>query len=338
MSKRITRRKFLQESISYGALLLLPRFIFAQTPNPPLSKFNADSTAKEVIRGLDLTGKTIMITGTNSGLGHETMRVLAKHGAHVIATARTAEKAEKAVNSIKGKVTPLVCELTDFSSVIGCAKKVEELNIPLDALICNAGVMQLQELDIVHGLEHQFAVNYLGHFLLSQRLLPLLQRAQQGRLVMISSGLIRKAPEVGIEFDNLDGSKSYNPEVAYGHSKLAMALYATEFERRFANSTVTANALHPGIIHTNLLRHLPWYKSTAASLFDFLIFDKTIEEGTATHCYVATHPSLKKVSGHFFVDCNPATSESPYFSNHLSNEKMAAKLWETSMQLVKKYL
>lgn len=315
-------------------VLLLPRFIFAKTPNPPRSNFNANSTAEGVTRGLDLTGKTIMITGTNSGLGYEMMRVLVMRGAHVIATVRTPEKAEMVANSVKGKVTPLICELTDFNSVIDCAKAVEKLNLPLDALICNAGVMQLQELQTVHGLEHQFAVNYLGHFLLSQRLLPLLQRAERGRLVMISSGLIRKAPKVGIEFDNLDGKKSYDPEVAYGHSKLAVALYAAEFTRRFANSTVTANVLHPGIIHTNLLRHLPWYKRAAATLFGFLIFDKTIEEGTATHCYVATHPSLKNVSGHFFEDCNPATPESPHFSN----QKMAAKLWETSMQQVKKYL
>ena len=334
MSKRITRRKFLQKAISYGAVLLLPRFIFAQTPNPPRSKFNADSTAEDVTRGLDLTGKTIMITGTNSGLGHEATRVLAMRGAHVIATVRTPEKAEMVKNSVTGKVTTLICELTDFNSVIDCAKQVEKLNLPLDALICNAGVMQLQELQTVHGLEHQFAVNYLGHFLLSQRLLPLLQRAPQGRLVLISSGLIRKAPKVGIEFNNLDGKKSYDPEVAYGHSKLAVALYAAEFARRFANSTVTANALHPGIIHTNLLRHLPLYKRAAATLFGFLIFDKSIEEGTATHCYVATHPSLENVSGHFFADCNPATPESPHFSN----QKMAADLWETSMQLVKEYL
>ena len=194
--------------------------------------------------------------------------------------------------------------------------------------------MQLQELQTVYGLEKQFVVNYLGHFLLSQRLLPLLQRAPQGRLVLISSGLIRKAPEVGIEFDNLDGKKSYDPEVAYGHSKLAVALYAAECARRFTNSTVTVNAVHPGIIHTNLVRHLPWYKRAGANLLGFLIFNKSIEEGAATHCYVATHPSLKKVSGHFFVDCNPVTPESPHFSN----QKMAAKLWETSMRLVKKYL
>ena len=332
-NKKFTRSEFLFKSVIYSFLLVIPKFLKAQTPNPFKSRFNNNSTAEGVTEGLDLTGKTILITGANSGLGYESMRVLAMRGAHILAAARTMKKAKEAAASVKGKVTPLVCELTDFNSIINCAKTVEKLKKPLDVLMCNAGIMELPELQTVNGIEKQFVVNYLGHFLLTQRLLPLLQAAPQGRLVMLSSGRITEAPKSGIEFNNLSGRKFYDPLTAYGQSKLAAALFAMEFSRRFSKGKVTANALKPGVINTNLMKHQPWYKKVVILLISWAIW-KSVEEGAATQCYVATQPSLKNVSGHFFSDCNPIIPKSPHFSNY----KLSAKLWDVSLNLTSEYL
>lgn len=304
----------------------------AQISEYSRSDFDEDSTAEEVTSGLDLTGKTILVTGANSGLGYETLRVLALRGAHVLAAARNHEKAEKAAKSVAGKITPLVCELTDFSSVVACAKSVQSMGRPLHALICNAGVMETSARQTVRGLERQFVVNYLGHFLLAQQLLPELEAAPQGRIVLVSSGLYTKAPEAGIEFDDLAGEKSYDSFAAYGQSKLAMALFAAEFSRRFPSSSVTANALYPGVIDTGLFKHQPWYVRLGFKLGGWA-FLKSVEEGAATQCYVATHPSLAKVSGQFFADCNPIVPEGP----HMSDRSLARKLWNVSLELTKDY-
>lgn len=283
--------------------------------------------------GLDLSGKTVLVTGANSGLGYETARVLALRGAHVLAAARNMEKATKVAQSIQGTVTPIVCELTEFESVVDCAGSVEDLGEPLDALICNAGVMGTSVRQTVLGLEKQFVVNYLGHFLLAQRLVPRLETASQGRIVLVSSGLYTKAPESGIDFDNLSGEKSYDRFTTYGQSKLAMVLFAVEFNRRFPQSNVTANALYPGVIHTNLFRQQPWFLKLGFRLGGWA-FLKSVEEGAATQCYVATHPSLADVSGQFFADCNPIVPEGP----HVSNLELTGKLWDTSLALTANYL
>ena len=237
MSNNVSRREFIVNSIIFSIATVTTIPSCAATKKIPISskkqgfvrsKFTANSTAEEVTMGLDLSNKTILVTGTNSGLGYETMRVLALRGAHVLAAARTLQKAKKAAASVIGKVTPVVCELTDFDSVVSCAESVKKYSKgkPLDALICNAGMMGGSDLQTVRGLEKQFVVNYLGHFLLAQWLLPLLQTAPQGRIVMVSSGLYTKAPKVGIDFDNLSGENSYELFTAYGQSKLAMALIA----------------------------------------------------------------------------------------------------------------
>ncbi len=314
-------------------IIRLPKGAIAQgfTRSP----FTAKSTAEEVTMGLDLSKQTILVTGANSGLGYETMRVLAMRGAHVIAAARTIEKANKAAKSVPGHVTGVACELTDFNSVVACAKQTQKLSHgkPLDALICNAGIIGGSNLQTVLGLEKQFVVNYLGHFLLTQRLLPQLKAAPQGRIVMISSGLYTKAPAAGIEFDNLDGHKSYSRFTAYGQSKLAMALFAAEFSRRHSTGNVTANSLYPGVIKTNLFREMPWYVKTGLSVGGWA-FMKSVEQGTATHCYVATNPALKKINGLLFADCNPVIPNGP----HLVDSTLSRKLWTRSLELTKKYL
>ncbi len=333
MSKPSTRREFILRSIACSIVPLVPSSLLAQVGGYSGSEFDADSTAEEVTLGMDLFNKTILVTGANSGLGYETMRVLALRGAHVLAAARNMEKATKAAESVEGEVTPMVCELSDFESVVDCATLVEKLGKPLDVLICNAGIMGTSERQTVRGLEKQFVVNYLGHFLLAQRLLHRLKAAPQGRLVMVSSGLYTKAPVAGIEFDNLSGEKSYGSFAAYGQSKLAMALFAAEFSRRFSDGSVTANALYPGVIHTNLFRHQPWYAKLGFILGGWA-FTKSVEEGAATQCYVATHPSLAKVSGRFFADCNPIVPEGP----HMRDRELARKLWDISRELTKNYL
>ncbi|WP_235015330.1 SDR family NAD(P)-dependent oxidoreductase [Oceanicoccus sp. KOV_DT_Chl] len=298
-----------------------------------MGMFGEDSTAEEVTAGLDLSGKTALVTGANSGLGFETARVLSLRGAHVIAVARTLEKANTACASFSGPTTAVACELSDFDSVVACSQQVQALNKPIDMLICNAGIMELPELEQVYGLERQFVVNYLGHFLLTQKLLPQVQAAEQGRLIMLGSGRYKSAPAEGIQFDNLSGEKNYDPLTAYGQSKLAMSLFARELSVRLGTSTTTANSVLPGVIMTNLGRHMPTSKIIMAKLMGWT-FMKSVEAGAATTCFTATHPSLAKVSGHVFKDCNPYTPEGP----HMNDAELSAKLWDTSMELLQQYL
>ena len=138
----------------------------------PHGLFGPESTAEEVTRGLDLSGQTALVTGCTSGLGYETLRVLALRGAHVIGTGRTLEKAEAACASVAGDTVPVALELSEFDSVLACAETVRAMNINLDMLILNAGINTFGELELVNGIERMFAVNFLGHFVLANHLLP----------------------------------------------------------------------------------------------------------------------------------------------------------------------
>ena len=328
--KKINRRQFVHYSTALGLGGLMGGPLAAQTADPPINGFGVESTAEQVTADIDLNGKTAVVTGANSGLGFETMRVLAKRGAHVIGTARNREKAEQASAAVAGKTTPVVLELTDFDSVNRCVETIQTLAPALDILICNAGIMQLPTLEVVNGVEKQLAVNHLGHFLLATQLIDQVKAAEQGRVVMVSSAGYKWAPDGGIEFDNLDGSKGYDPTKAYGQSKLANALFALELSERLRGSAATANAIHPGVINTNLGRHFPAWKRVLAGLIGWT-FMKSVEQGAATCCYVATHPSLATVSGHYFEDCNPVLPEGPY----MRDKALAAKLWEVSEQLIR---
>ena len=286
-----------------------------------LGSFSATSTAEQVTAGINLAGKTAMVTGCNSGLGLETMRVLAMRGAHVIGTARSKEKAENACKSVVGETTPITLELTEFDSIRQCASDVKALNTPIDMLICNAGVMAVQELRIYNGVEMQFAVNHLGHFLLVNQLLQPVISADNGRIVILSSCAHNGAPPEGIDFDNLDGSKSYSPWPAYGRSKLANGLHAMELSRRLKGTGVTANAVHPGVIKTNLWRQLEQPVSDNK-------MNKSIPQGTATQCYVAANPIPAKTTEQYFADCNPV------LANPLMYDKgLAKRLWDVSEEL-----
>jgi WW domain-containing oxidoreductase len=290
------------------------------------SGFGYGSTAEQVTEGLNLEGKTILVTGCNSGLGQEAMRVLAMRGARVVGTARTVEKAKAACDGVKGKTIPLACELSDPASVRACVESVKQQNLMLDAIICNAGIMALPKLEKAHGYELQFFTNHIGHFILVTGLLG--QLTETGRVVMLSSAAHTQAPKETIEFDNLDGSKGYGAWRNYGQSKIANLLFAKELARRFAGTKKTANAVHPGVIQTNLGRHM---NSVAGFVFGLVgpLVLKTVPQGAATEVFVATSPTLAAVSGEYFADSNVAKSRAD-----ANDAAIAKRLWEISEKIV----
>jgi len=337
---KLERRQFLRLSAAAAATPVLvgcsgdkPQVTIDNTF--PVSSFGAESTAEEVTAGLDLVGKTALVTGCNSGLGYETMRVLALRGAHVIGTGRTLEKAELACNAVEGITTPLALELSDFQSVVDCAAQVRALGISLDMLICNAGINTFGELERVNGIEKIFVVNFLGHFVLVNQLLPHMLEGGGGRIVHVSSrSAYRQAPDVGIDFDNLRGEKAFDAGEAYGRSKLANALFSLELARRLEGSGVTSNAVHPGLVKTNIVRTAPILIRKA---FDLLgpVIAKTPAQGAATQVYVATNPALEKVSGAYFEDCNPVRVTG---MNHMTDVDMAVRLWGEAEKMTQGYL
>jgi WW domain-containing oxidoreductase len=290
--------------------------------------FGFASTAEDVVRGLDLGGRTFLVTGANSGLGLETARVLSLRGARVIAAARTAEKARIACRAMGRRIVPVACELSDPDSVRACIAAVKADGAPLDAIICNAGIVGPETLRQAHGYELTFFTNHIGHFILTTGLVERL--SDRGRVVMLSSVAHKFAPPEGVEFDNLSGARGYSQWRAYGQSKLANLLFAKELARRFEGTGRTANAVHPGGIMTNIGRNFGAPMLALAKLAGPL-FLKTIPQGAATQCFVAAHPSLDGVSGEYFVDCNIAPS-SP-----LSRDAaLAARLWDESERIAAK--
>jgi NAD(P)-dependent dehydrogenase (short-subunit alcohol dehydrogenase family) len=329
----MNRRTFIATTSAFAVGAACGGTVLAQTANPYMGPFTKEATAEEVTKGINLKGKTILITGANSGLGFETMRILAMQGAHVIAVARTMQKARDACAKIKGETTPAFCELSDFASVATCCDTIYTMNIPIDVLVCNAGIMELPKLEKVGGIEKHFVVNHLGHFIMTNRLLDRVKQAPQGRVVIMSSGRYKNAPPEGIQFENLSGDRGYDPLTAYGQSKLANALFAQELSRRLDGTTTTSNSVLPGVINTNLGRHLPKWKKMLSEVIGWT-FMRSVEEGAATTCYVASNPKLFNVSGHMFFNCNPITPEGP----HMSDRDLATRLWDVSVELSRNYL
>jgi NAD(P)-dependent dehydrogenase (short-subunit alcohol dehydrogenase family) len=330
--KFLSRRHFVSSTSAFGISAFLPASLWAGIEGIPRSDYGFATTADEVVAGMDLSGKTVLITGCNSGLGYESMRTLAGAGAHVIGTARTAEKAEQACASVAGKTTPMVCELTDFNTVVSCADQVRALDVPIDVLMCNAGVMALMKLEQVYGLEKQFVVNHLGHYLLTRKIIDLVEAADAGRVVVLSSIGYQNAPAEGIQFDNLSGENGYKPFTAYGQTKLANALFARELARRCSASGVTANSVHPGLVATNLGRNISGKpKDPDAPLRKGF---KTPDQGASTQVYLAADARIQGVSGRYFEDCNPVEPTGP----HMQDDALALKLWNVSEELVSNYL
>ncbi|OGQ80559.1 MAG: hypothetical protein A2289_04920 [Deltaproteobacteria bacterium RIFOXYA12_FULL_58_15] len=286
--------------------------------------FGHNSTAEEVTEGLGLEGKRILITGCNSGLGLETARVLSMRGATILGAARTTDKAKAALAGIEGAVH-LKCELSDPESVRRCVEAVREHG-ELDAIIANAGIMALPEPVREHGVELQLLTNHFGHFQLVTGLLDRL--SETGRVVMVSSSAHKGAPKEGIRFDDLAYKSGYTPWKAYGQSKLANILFTRSLAKRFEGTGRVAIAIHPGVIATNLSRHMG---AVVRMVFGAVgpLFLKTVEQGAATQCYAAVHPNAAAHNGEYLADCNPAPSTAV-----AKDDELAERLWKVSEGLL----
>ena len=303
--------------------------------NLPVSGFTKTSTAEDVTKGLDLSGQVGLVTGCNSGLGLETMRVLALRGAHVIGTGRTMNKAQKACDSITGTATPFELELTNLDSVRNCVENIFQRGLTPNMVICNAGINTFGDLELVQGIEKTFFVNFLGHFVLVNHILPKMIENGSGRFVHVSSrSAYKQAPSVGIDFENLRGEGKFDSGEAYGRSKLANALFSLELSRRLQGTGLTSNAIHPGLVLTNIARSAPMFIRKA---FDFLgpYVAKTPAEGAATQVYVATNPALDEISGLFFENSNAVIIKGKHF---LNDQSIAEALWGVAEEMADGYL
>ncbi|MBT3220719.1 MAG: SDR family NAD(P)-dependent oxidoreductase [Proteobacteria bacterium] len=289
-----------------------------------MTEFGSASTAEEVSRGIDLSGKVYVLTGCNSGIGEETLRVLGLRGAEVIGLARSTDKGRAALDAHKVTGTAVACELSDPASVRAAVETVRGLGKKLSGIIANAGIMALPEPRATFGLDLQFLTNHIGHFILINGLLDLL--ADDGRVVIVSSGAHFKAPEVGIEFDNLSGERDYQPWRTYGQSKLANVLMTKSLAKKL-DGKKTANSLHPGVIETKLGRHLGDYDGLLNSIGRDQL--KTVGQGAATQIYLAVHPDTADKTGLYFEDCKVKEPSEP-----AQDEALAARLWAESEKIV----
>lgn len=293
------------------------------------SGFGWSSTAEEVADGLDLSDRTVLLTGANSGIGFETARVLIERGATVFAAARSQKKADATVEKLDGDAIPVVCELADPQSVLQCAEDVRAHDRPLDALICNAGIMALPDHETVFGYEKQFFINHVGHFILVTKLIA--ELADDGRVVVVASDAHKHGcPRGGIVLDDLSGESWYNGWRAYCHSKLANVLFARELGRRFdeEGKDRTATAVHPGPIDTNLTRNMNALARAGWSILSPL-FLKSIPEGAATQTWAAVHPDAADINGEYLADCNVAKT-----NKYGRDMTLADKLWEATERIV----
>jgi NAD(P)-dependent dehydrogenase (short-subunit alcohol dehydrogenase family) len=289
--------------------------------------FGYNSTAEEVAAGLDLSGKTYLVTGTNSGLGLETVRVLVSRGAKVLAAARTADRAAAAARGRQDAIVPIACDLAEPASVRAAIHTVQDGGHVLSGIIANAGIMALPRRSVAHGIELQLFTNHFGHFLLVGGLLD--QLADDGRVVVLSSAAhFRPYPE-GIRFDDLGAEKHYSPWGAYGQSKLANLLFARELATRLPKPRQTANAVHPGVIATNLSRHLGRLTRGIFAAVGPLLALKPIAAGAATQTYVSVHPDAGSVNGGYWADCNVV--ESSVYGRDMA---MAKKLWQVTEEIL----
>jgi len=302
--------------------------------------FGSESTATEVVNGVDLTGKRAIVTGGSSGIGVETARALAAAGAEVTLAVRNAEAGRSVAEDITATTGNADLRLSELDLAVprSIAALVAGWTGPLDVLVNNAGVMAIPDLQLTpEGWELQFATNHLGHFALAVGLHDALAKASAGaRIVSLSSRGHLRSPVV---FEDINfASRPYEPLVAYGQSKTANVLFAVEASRRWADEGVTANAVHPGAVATtNLSRHLDpdeLERIKAAGVYHY----KSAEQGAATSVLVATSPELDGIGGRYFQDCNeapvvdPATVEETGagVAGYAVDPANAERLWQLS--------
>lgn len=299
--------------------------VFSRLSRVGPSGFGYRSTADQVAAGRDLFDQTWLVTGCNSGLGAETLRVLAARGATVLATARTPAKAEAAVRGVP-KAVPLVCELSDIHSVRACVRAVQERGVPLDGILTNAGVMALPERALCYGVEKQLFVNHIAHFVLVTSLLD--QLTDHARVVCLSSSAHTTPPRGGVRLADPAMDAGYTAWTAYGQSKLANLLFARALARRFGDgSGRVACAVHPGVIMTNLARHLGVLRHVVKALSSALL--KTVPQGAATQVWAAVRADPVLIHGQYLADCNVA--ESSALGQDLA---LAERVWEQTESLV----
>ncbi|MCO5604252.1 hypothetical protein L7F22_058415 [Adiantum nelumboides] len=297
--------------------------------------FGSSSTAEEVTESLCLSHLTVLITGATSGIGAEVARVLAKHGARLVIPARSLKKAELLREPLlqqfpEAHIIALELDLASFASIRAFAAHFLGLGLPLNILINNAGVYCKSFKRSEDGFELSFATNYLGHFLLTNLLMErMVKSAQesgvQGRIVNVSSCLHSWVVAPGIHLTSLHNPHSFKESMSYAQSKLANILHAKELARRLkeCGANVTANALHPGIVKTNILRDRKGFLTDVIVAVASKFFMKTIpQQAAATICYVATHSDLEGASGKYYADCAEAIC-----SLCASDDKQAFELW-----------
>jgi NAD(P)-dependent dehydrogenase (short-subunit alcohol dehydrogenase family) len=317
--------------------------------------FGATSTTEDVLSGVRLEGKRVLVTGVSAGIGVETARALAAHGAHVVGAARDLVKAEAATIQVRddadthgGAFELIALDLANLRSVRACADTLLARGEPFDVVIANAGVMATPFGHTADGFETQFGTNHLGHFVFVNRIAPLLREG--GRLINLASSGHRFA-NVDLEDPNFERTP-YEPFVAYGRSKTANILFAVEFDRRYRERGVRAAAVHPGGIHTELARHMDpgqlqamvdqLSKQLAAEGHGPFQF-KTIPQGAATSVWAGTVAPAEKIGGQYCENCHVGkivaddvtiSAISEGVRGYALDPKNAEALWRKSEELV----
>ena len=285
-----------------------------------------------------LDGKTVIITGGNTGIGKETAIDLASRGAKVIIGCRSKERGEKALIDIKKEsgseaVYLKLLDLSSFQSVRRFANSILDSEDRLDILINNAGIFMVPFEKTEDGFESHFQVNHLGHFLLTQMLIDLLKKSAPSRIINVSARAHMWASTS--DFDNLGKEEAYTNYVAYGLSKIANIAYTKELHRRYNANNVTSYSLHPGVVETEIQRHLleeyPILRTTSKILKPIIrIVMKNSKEGAQTTVCCAVEEGLEKFSGEYFADCEVTRT-----TKDAQDDNFAKNLWDFSVQATK---
>lgn len=313
-----------------------------------VSGFGESSTTDDVLNGLDISGRSYLVTGSSGGLGLETTRSLAAHGAHVVMAARDPEKNRAAAEKIRHDHPDVDLSLLDLDlgSLAAVRRSADEFMATgrrLDGIVANAGIMATPFALSVDGFESQFAVDHLGHFLFVSMLLPRLAETASARVVIVSSAGHRMGD---VDLDDLNFERrEYDPFVAYGAAKTCNVLHAVGLDRRWADRGVRGLAVHPGGIHTELGRYMtPEVIGSLMSRMDGSsgFRWKSIPEGAATQVWALTSPSLEGFGGVYCEDCNVSpvlgvdveSVDGPGVAARAVDPDRADQLWELCEQLV----
>lgn len=309
-----------------------------------MSEFGWGSTTDEVLADKDLSGRTVFITGANSGLGQETARAMAARGAEVILAGRDQAKLDESVAAIKAdhakaQLETLTVDLTSLENIRAATSRARQRFQKIDILINNAGVMATPFQHTHDGFEMQIGTNHFGHFALTGELFPLIERGHLKRIVNLSSRGHHFAP---VDFDDpFFERRPYDPWIAYGHSKTANVLFSVGMEQRYAVLGIHAYAVHPGGIQTNLGRHMTEEMREAlmarVTARDTGFQWKTIPQGAATSCWAATADELEGKGGVYCEDCHVAEvddeSSTGGVRSYALNTSYADRLWAMSEEL-----